>query len=76
MPFPADTESASAFLFPYRIRRVGLSGLTVEERVFERSTIKPLEVQWPPVRARMNVYWRASAFRAGGHLPLRSITIV
>jgi len=51
MSFPADTESAFAFLFPYRIRRVGRSGLTVEKRVFERSTINPWKyngLQWVP----------------------------
>jgi hypothetical protein len=41
MPFPADAEIGFAFMFPYRKRGVGRSGLTIEDWVFERSTVSP-----------------------------------
>jgi hypothetical protein len=51
----ADAECGFALQFPYRKSGVGLSGLTIEECVFERSSVNPWKyngLQCMPAQAR------------------------
>jgi len=67
MPLPTDAERGFALLFPYRTRRVGPEWTDNRRLDIERSTRKPLTIQWPAVDARISLCWRAPPSLPKGH---------
>ena len=53
--------------FPIENGELDRSGLTIEDWVLERSTRKPLTIQWPAMDARISLCWRAPACLPEGH---------
>ena len=53
--------------FPIGNGELDRSGLPIEDWVLERSTRKPLTIQWAAVHARISLCWRAPASLPKGH---------